>query len=149
MKRFLLLACVPLCLADELTDVSSLLPDASTGVTLDEEAFASIRADMKAGRPTAEANGDTALWRSAMNAASSEARDATLLCLILRLNPALSPETALPELIALLQLHSRAVSGQTEACAELAQALRSGEWHALRLPRDPESADKLTARTAF
>lgn len=149
MKRFLLLACVPLCLADELTDVSSLLPDASTGVTLDEEAFASIRAEMKACRPTAGMSSDVAAWREAMNATSTEARDATLLCLFLRLNPELNPEAALPELIALLQLHSRAVAGQPEACTELAQALRSGTWHRLHLPRDPESAAKLTARTAF
>ncbi len=150
MHRLLfLLAASSLCAAEETTDWSALLPDASAGVTLDEEAFASIRADMKAGRPTAEANGDTALWRSAMNAASTEARDATLLCLLLRLNPELAPEAALPELIALLQLHTRAVAGQPDACAELAQALRGGEWHALRMPCDPESAEKLTARTAF
>lgn len=148
-RLLLLLACLPLCTAEETTDWSALLPDASAGVTLDEEAFASIRADMKAGRPTAEENDDTALWRSAMNAASTEARDATLLCLLLRLNPTLSPESALPELIALLQLHTRAVSGQPEACAELAQALRRGVWHNLHMPCDPESADKLTARPSF
>lgn len=150
MHRLLfLLAVSSFCTAEETTDWSALLPDASAGITLDEESFASIRADMKAGRSTAEANGDTALWRSAMNAASSEARDATLLCLFLRLNPELAPEAALPELIALLQLHTRAVSGQTEACAELAQALRSGGWHNLHMPCDPESAEKLLSRTPF
>lgn len=147
-RLLLLLACLPL-VADETTDWSALLPDASSGLTMDEEAFESIRADMKAGRPTAGAPEDVALWRAAMNAASTEERDATLLCLLLRLNPEWKPEHSLPELIALLQLHSRAVAGQTEACAELAQALRSGSWHSLRLPVDAESAAKLTARTAF
>lgn len=84
-----------------------------------------------------------------MNATSTEERDARLLCLVLRLNPEVKPEDALPELIALLQLHSRAAAGQTEACAELARALRSGTWHQLHLPCDSESAAKLTARTAF
>lgn len=150
MHRLLLpLAAFSLCTAEETTDWSALLPDAATGVTLDEEAFASIRADMKAGRPTPEARDEVALWRRAMNAASTEERDATLLCLILRLNPELKPENTLPELIALLQLHTRAVAGQPDACAELAQALRSGAWHKLHMPCDPESAEKLTARTAF
>lgn len=148
-RLLLLLACLSLCTAEETTDWSALLPDASAGVTLDEEAFASIRADMKAGRPAAEADGDAALWRKAMNAAGTEARDAMLLCLLLRLNPQLAPEPALAELIALLQLHTRAAAGQPEACAELAEALRSGLWHRLRLPVDAESAAKLTARTAF
>lgn len=148
-RLLLLLAAYSFCFAEETTDVSALLPDASAGLTLDEDAFESIRADMKAGRPTGEAKGETALWRRAMNAESTEERDARLLCLILRLNPALDPETALPELIALLQLHSRAAAGQSEACTELARALRSGTWHQLHLPCDPESADKLTARTRF
>lgn len=150
MHRLLfLLAAYSFCFAEETTDVSALLPDASAGLTLDEDAFESIRADMKAGRPTGEAKGETALWRRAMNAASTEERDAMLLCLILRLNPEVKPEDALPELIVLLQLHSRAVAGQPEACTELAQALRSGMWHRLHLPCDSESAAKLTARTAF
>lgn len=148
-RLLLLLACLPLCTAEETTDWSALLPDASAGVTLDEEAFVSIRADMKAGRPTPEAHDEVALWRRAMNAASTEERDATLLCLILRLNPELSPESALSELIDLLQLHTRAAAGHPDACAELAQALRSGAWHKLHMPLDSESADKLTARTAF
>lgn len=148
-RLLLLLACLPLCTAEETTDWSALLPDASAGVTLDEEAFTSIRADMKAGRPTPEANHDVALWRRAMNAASSEERDATLLCLILRLNPELSSESALPVLIALLQLHSRAVAGHPDACAELAQALRSGAWRNLHMPCDSESAGKLSSRLPF
>lgn len=148
-RLLLLLAAYSFCFAEETTDVSALLPDASAGLTLDEDAFESIRADMKAGRPMGEANGEVALWRRAMNAASMEERDATLLCLILRLNPELSPESALSELIDLLQLHTRAAAGHPDACAELAQALRSGAWHKLHMPLDSESADKLTARTAF
>lgn len=139
-RLLLLLAAYSFCFAEETTDVSALLPDASTGLTLDEDAFESIRADMKAGRPTGEANVDTALWQRAMKSVSTEARDALLMCLLLRLNPELEPEKALPELIALLQLHTRAASGDPAAAAELAQALRSGSWHALRFPQDAEAA---------
>lgn len=140
-----LLACLPLCLAEE--SWSALLPDGSAGVTLDEEAFETIRAEMKAGqRP--EADADVTLWRSAMNAASPEERDARLMALVLRLNPALSLEASLTDLVALLQLHSRALAGQTAACAELAQALYRGQWKGLKWPQDGESADKLSARAA-
>lgn len=143
-RLLLLLACLPLCAAEETTDWSALLPDASAGVTLDEDAFESIRADMKAGRPTGEANGDTALWQRAMKSVSTEARDAQLMCLLLRLNPELGTEKALPELIALLQLHTRAASGDPAAAAELAEALRTGAWHALRFPQSAEAAAQLT-----
>lgn len=148
-RLLLLLACLPLCPAEETTDWSALLPDASAGVTLDEEAFTSICADMKSGRSTAERDSSIELWRRAMNAASTEERDAMLLCLLLRLNPALELETALPELIALLQLHTRAAAGLPEACAELAQALLCGAWRNLHMPCDSESAGKLSSRLPF
>lgn len=147
-RLLLLLAAFSLCTAEETSDWAALLPDASAGVTLDEEAFASIRADMKAGRPTTGGNDEVALWRRAMNAESTEERDATLLCLLLRLNPSLEPEKTLPELVALLQLHSSAAAGHPEACRELAQALRSGVWHNLHMPCDPASADKMRAHAA-
>ena len=140
-----LLACLPLCLAEE--SWSALLPDGSAGVTLDEEAFESIRAEMKrSAQPGADA--EVTLWRSAMNAASSEERDARLMTLVLRLNPSLSADESLADIVALLQLHSRALAGQAEACAELSQALRRGQWKGLKLPQDGESADKLNARSA-
>lgn len=140
-----LLACLPLCLAEE--SWSALLPDGSAGVTLDEEAFESIRTEMKrSAQPGADA--EVTLWRSAMNAASSEERDARLMTLVLRLNPSLSADESLADIVALLQLHSRALAGQAEACAELSQALRRGQWKGLKLPQDGESADKLNARSA-
>lgn len=146
--KFLLPVVVGLsfCCAEEASDWSNLLPDASGGLTLDDEALEAVRTEMR-GEPPVSA--DVALWRKSMNAESTEARDATLICLLLRLNPGLAHEAALPELISLLQLHSRAVAGHPEACAELAQALRLGMWRQLCMPCDPESADKLTARTAF
>lgn len=127
-----------------MSDVSSLLPDASAGLTLDEEAFESIRADMKAGRPTQAPDGDAALWQRAMKSESTEARDAMLMCLLLRLNPALEEEKTMPELVFLLQLHTRAASGDPAAAEELARALRSGSWHALRFPQSAEAAAQLT-----
>lgn len=130
---FLALACCALCAAEERSDWSVLLPDGSAGVTLDEEAYAAVRAEMTVGRKLTE-SADVAMWRRAMNAASTEERDATLLCLLQRLNPERSPEAFLPEIIELLQLHSRAAAGEASACAELSPALRCGQWHLWKLP---------------
>lgn len=144
MTRFLFLACVPLCLAEESADWSALLPDDSAGLTLDENAFESIRADMKAGKQTKAAESEASLWQRAMKCVSMESRDAMLMCLLLRLNPELETEKALPELIILLQLHTRAASGDPAAAAELAEALRVGTWHSLRFPQSAEAAAQLT-----
>lgn len=149
---FLVVALMSFCAADEAADWSALLPDAGTGVTLDEEAFNRIRVEMQAEQrslQTSEEETDAALWRRAMNSDSTEERDARLLALLLKLNPELPLSTSLPELVSLLQLHTRAVAGQAAACAELSEAIRCGKWHTWTLPQDAESAAKLLQRCAF
>lgn len=149
---FLVVALMSFCAAEETADWHSLLPEAGTGVTLDEEAFSRIRGEMQAEQRSLQTSAeetDAALWRRAMNSDSTEERDARLMALLLKLNPELPLSSSLPELVALLQLHTRAAAGQAAACAELSEALRSGKWHTWTLPQDAESAAKLLQRCAF
>lgn len=125
---------------------SSIL-DLETDLTLDEEAYTSIRREMQSRGQGVSA--ETQAWRTAMSADSDEGVAARLLPLLMRLNPAL-PAEKYPELYtAALQLHLRARRGDAAAVTELAAALRCGAWKALALPTDEESAAQGEEKGAF
>lgn len=132
----LALLCRLSCSAAEAAAASIL--DLETDLTLDEEAYASIRREMQSRGQGVSA--ETQAWRTAMSADSDEGVAARLLPLLMRLNPAL-PAEKYPELYtAALQLHVRARRGDAAAVTELAASLRCGAWKALALPTDAESA---------
>lgn len=128
-------------------------PDASSGVTMDEEAFSQLRHQMaaEANKPLSpEAQSDAGQWRSAMNAATPEERAVLLLVLLSRLNEAFPPAEHVTRYAEALQLHTRALAGDPDACRRLAEALRRGVLPCgLRLPVDPHSAEKLESRSGF
>lgn len=124
-------------------------------VTLDDEAFAAVRQEMKLGKPAEQAaapqaEAPAAAWRAAMNAPTPEERAVRLMVLFTELNPDLPPAEHASLYIEALQLHTRALAGDAAACQALAAALRGAKLSGgLTLPQDAASAEKLTQRSAF
>lgn len=153
MKRslFLLLALAAVACAEPLPSFLS----GNGSVTLDDEAFAAVRQEMKLGQAAAQTappneGAPAAAWRAAMNAATPEERAVRLMNLLAELNPDLPPAQHAELYVAALQLHTRALAGDAAACQALAAALRGAKLNgALSLPQDAASADKLTQRSAF
>lgn len=145
--RMLLLGCCVSALQAETFSPWGGDSSNQSPLTLDEEAFAEVRQEMKMSVPS---DSCAARWREAMNAASPEARDVLLLLLLEQLNPSLPVAEHRQLYIAVLELHSRALAGHADACRSLAEALRRGRVESgLILPQDAESAAKLELRTAF
>lgn len=117
-------------------------------VTLDDEAFASVRQEMQLGKPAEQtaprAESPAAAWRTAMIAPTPEERAVRLMLLLTELNPDLPPSEYAALYIEALQLHTRALAGDAAASQTLAAALRGAKLcGGLVLPQDVASADKL------